>query len=502
MRDALPLLGIALVLGGLGTFSWMTRNPEAAWIEDAQEWPVVGPLAERFREAYLGKEAAAGPVAESDHAARGGFAGDGDVTEDPVEVVVLGEPQDGPLRIVPEPDEAALAEMAERAAVAHSDSEGSRPRLPAGLAVVPPPGADVASREMPRALEIPARLALEERWALPGQPLVATPGDATPATTLRHLTRFGVVGRQGGWAQVTWRGREMWFDTEWEPGHSRRKARRGGIRHRFEPVRASDSRRLKAVREALGGASDRQLGSYDLYTDVEDEGLLDLLDSAATAAEEAYFARTGRLPAGDPDRAIVLFADESRYRVDSDRFELPGFAHAGHAGRGIATFFVGRRPADQLASTLVHEIAHLLNSRALTSFLPPWLSEGIARDLGSVRLHGPDGRLRISSDELGLLRLVATLDAGDLPESAKLMALDGELFYRPEIVSWSYAHSGALVGYLFGEEHGDGFRVFLKRIADGRGADAALLLDELGVDATELDRGFHAWLRMRAAELG
>jgi hypothetical protein len=52
---------LLVVLAAAG-FAWLTRHPEAPIVERAQEWPVVGPLAEAFREAYLPPEP---PPAES-----------------------------------------------------------------------------------------------------------------------------------------------------------------------------------------------------------------------------------------------------------------------------------------------------------------------------------------------------------------------------------------------------------------------------------------------------
>lgn len=70
LRNAVPWLLILLVLGTLGLFAWMTLHPQAPWIERAEDWPVVGPWAERFRQTYVPPEPqpASNPKEEPDEA--------------------------------------------------------------------------------------------------------------------------------------------------------------------------------------------------------------------------------------------------------------------------------------------------------------------------------------------------------------------------------------------------------------------------------------------------
>ncbi|HPA96847.1 MAG: hypothetical protein GX178_05260, partial [Acidobacteria bacterium] len=44
---------LLLLLGFAGAAAWLTRHPEWRGLERAAEWPLVGPLAARFRAAYL-----------------------------------------------------------------------------------------------------------------------------------------------------------------------------------------------------------------------------------------------------------------------------------------------------------------------------------------------------------------------------------------------------------------------------------------------------------------
>ena len=55
-RGLIALGWVLLLLVVLAGFAWMTQNPDAEILETATEWPLIGPLAERFRERYLGPE--------------------------------------------------------------------------------------------------------------------------------------------------------------------------------------------------------------------------------------------------------------------------------------------------------------------------------------------------------------------------------------------------------------------------------------------------------------
>lgn len=487
MREFLQWAALALGLAAFGLFAWMMRNPDAAWIEEAEAWPLVGPAAEQFRRAYLGPDGNGGSPAPGS----GGEPG----VDEPIRlggpIVVPVEPEREP------PPRSPVREPLDLRSMKVETTELPEVRTPA------PSVRRRGPALRPREPAIPSRLALDHRWVLPGQPLWSGP-EGTPAPEGRAdvLARVPVFDRRGERVLVAFRGADRWVDEGWEPGHSRRKAHRGLLRHRFEKVRASDSGRLEDIREHLGiDRPERRLGAYVLYTDVEDDELLALLDAAATAAESAYFARYARLPAGDPERTVVLFAREADYRRYSEDSEVCTFRHAGHAGGGILAFYAeGRRPMD-LAGTLVHEIVHLLNTRALTRFLPPWLQEGIASDLGSVRFETADGAAAPSVFEHRILRLAATLEEGELPPSAALMVMEPESFYRPETTSWAYSHAGALVRYLMTERHRAGFRSFLGKVAAGFGADNGRLLDEIGVGVEQLDEEFRRWVLAEARSI-
>ncbi len=315
-----------------------------------------------------------------------------------------------------------------------------------------------------------ASAAQEWSWFLPGTPIVESPergGDVRG--DLVAMAYLPILTREGQWVEVVHRGRRGWIDTAWEPQHDRDSARRGGLRAHAERIRGNDPWRLKAAKDLLGvRASEIKVGSYTLFTDVMDQELISYLDGAATAAEEAYFARYGRLPSGNPVRSAVLFANKATYRsFDEEQGSVTAGTSVGHARSGMVAFYAEGHQRADLARTLVHEITHLLNTRALSANLPPWLEEGLASDLGSLWIEvfprpgegvSVANRLSVTiqSFERSMLALNASLTAGELPLLGTLLSLDRQTFYED-------------------------------------------LLELVGLDGRELELGFRRWLQSEAS---
>lgn len=515
MKRLLPPFLIVLGLALFGGFAYLTQHPESPFLAKAREWPIVGGLASSFREAYLGPEAgSAGPGGDGS-----GDSGSGEKEGSGTEIVIIRLGLDGK----PLTDKQLSGDepiyLPSEAVVPTGGSAGGETEI---LIDNPPRTSRQAragdSRASPLGLgaavaahEVASFLVKEWEWFLPGQTIhTAADAEAQTRERLVSMAWLPVLGRQGSWAEVLYDGERGWIDTSWEPPYRRKGARRGLLRHRYEPVQSSDWGDLVRARKILGTKKPtRKLGDYELLTDVEDDGLLDFLDAAAVAAEEGYFARFGRLPSGDPGRTVVLFRTRDRYRDYSGSAQLVSDRHVGHARTGILAMYAEGRSREELGRTLVHEIGHLLNDRALAWRLPPWLEEGLATDLGSVWVEDPStvtgaqpGVLRsfwLQGPESHFLHLAAPLEAGELPSISTLMRLDYETFHKRERVEdYAYAHSVALVRYLLDGEsgrHAEGFREFLKKIAGGRGADPELLLKLLDIDMEGLDRGFQIWLR-------
>jgi hypothetical protein len=513
VRSVLFVLGLVVGVGALGGFAWLTQNPTAPIVEEATEWPVVGPLAVSFRQAYVGEPQPPAEVAEVEEPAEGDrpvnepaafasrVAGRHQQAAGAPDSAEAGEPGDSPEEtLVPFPPEVIEAveamERVERGAAPPSLELVDLPQIPSRPSTIP---------------------ALEWKWFLPGQPLAERPGGEVLAD-LPALAYLPVLVRQRGWLEVQFDGRRWWLDPSWEPAHPHRGARQGGMRQRREPTRSADWRRLDKAKEMLGlRKPNGRLGPFELWTDVTDAELLRFLDQLAEVVEPAYFARYGRLPSGKPRHAAVLFRSEEDYRSYSPESILSE-VHTGHAGSGVLAFFAGNRSRIDLARTLAHEMTHLLNSRALAVVLPQWLEEGLADDLGAVWVESAeaDGRggldLRSHTDtsrafvalqpDLDTLRLASTLAEGKLPDIGVFLTLAPEDFYKTSNLSLSYAWGAAFVRYLHsgqGGRHRRHWQAYLGAIAAGYDPTIGEFLehfeitDAAGLEA--LEQGFREWLR-------
>ena len=285
------------------------------------------------------------------------------------------------------------------------------------------------------------------------------------------------------------------------------------------PGRPPESEHLEAAKALLGVERPAgRLGPYDLYTDAAHRGAWAHLDRLAAEVEGVYRRRYGRPPLGESREAVVLFAEESDYRRFQAREErLGGLPAGGHAGAGMVSLYLGGRRREEVAATLVHELGHLLNRRAVGPALPPWLDEGIADDLASSRV-GPAGDLRpaelggavvVSGERVdyhgalaSLRQLDAAFAAGAQPRIERLVALDWESFVRSEDRPLHYAMAGFFVRYLIEGEGGalaPAFRRFLAGVAAGGDVAGEALRRETGRSWSVLERGLREWVH---AEVG
>jgi hypothetical protein len=468
---AVPVyLFLILSVAGLALVAVATQRPDAAWIERAEGWPLVGGLAERFRAAYLPPDPSApDPVDDPG----------------PPQVVVIRRGADGWVTEVA-PDGAAPEEL----------SLGDPDRLTAAPV----------------------------DWLVGGEVLRAEPSpDATEVATTRGIANVAVLETRAGWARVRYRQEIGWVERGRLAGVRARPDAPPPLGDAPEPVvpvpgRPADPDRLARAAELLGrDEPSGRLGPYPLWTDVDDPALVAFLGTLAGDLERAYRRRFGLGPRTGAAASVVLFARRDAYRqMVAAEERLAGRRARGHAGHGLAVLYAGGRPRAEIAETLAHELVHLVNRRAVGPALPPWLDEGLAEELAQSATDA-SGRLLpgtlggsavVGRDQVRLSggRAAAPFLAAQLPRAPSLpdlLALDWDEFTAPSRSQVHYAQSALFVRFLLdgdGGRHAGAFRAFLEATAEGEQPTAEALRERLGIDWETLEGRFELWVQFQATE--
>ncbi len=362
-------------------------------------------------------------------------------------------------------------------------------------------------------------------WIKPGAILREEPSQRAPSVgTVTVYANLSLLEQRGDWFKVWRRGLDGWVYLE---GYSERMARgEPPLGNAPDPPKAlppapPDSVQLAKAREFLGeGEKHGSLGPYELYTDCQDAELLVKLGKLAEQIEEVYQRRYGLRPLGQAQAAIVLYQSEGSYRTLQARSDrLIGLRATGHAAHGFAALYVGRRSRLEVATTLIHELVHLLNRRALGPALPPWLDEGLADDLALARVDDdgyiqPEELSSVRQQEgsqvtfyggvAALIHLRDRVMTGSFLPLPELVALDWSSFVRNPNSQTLYAQSMFFVRYLLDGERGlhrVTFQAFLQGVAGGEPIGPEALQDHLGKRLTVLDAGLRTWISFQAMKV-
>ena len=367
---------------------------------------------------------------------------------------------------------------------------------------------------------VAARLVHDVVWVRVGETLHSEPDSLSPVvSTIPEVSKLPVLERDGDWYQILSRDRVAWVrlpdydDGDVPPLGSEPTAPQP------LPGRPPDSDLLALAVDLLDTEEEpARLGAYEFFSDFEDDSLMRMLEGVASNIERTYAERYGVRPIDRPREAIVLFELESDYRsLQSSVGRIADLPAVGLVSQGVVAIYVGRRDRQEVASTLVHELVHLLSRRALGPALPPWLDEGLADDLAFSEI-GESGQLRSnklggSAESIGSIRvwkggraavleLQRALTADRALPLEELLSLDWRSFVEPEM-ELHYPQSALLVRYLVESEAAlqQGFRAYLEGIAGGGSVAPDALLRHLGRSWVDLEAGFRDWAVTQLVDL-
>ena len=304
---------------------------------------------------------------------------------------------------------------------------------------------------------------VEQRYVGIGALLRDGPERSAPVVhKTRQLDLYSVVGEQGPWIELEWgrdgKHRTLWLDSrearDLTPPLGSAPLPPGPLHARS----AEPEQRSVARSELRGRVRELQRHGYEVLTDLEAtderlEGWLGLL----AGIEERYRRAYGQTPVGKPAETVVLFRDEANYRRFQEQVEgLAGAVSTGHAADGIVALFAEGRSEREVGTTLVHEVTHLLNRRAVGPALPLWLEEGLAEDF--AHFAGPSGAAlaeyrSVNGNEVRIWGPLAGLqgihDQGlDTVRLSNLTGFEEDLFVRTQHGFRLYTLSAFLLRHL------------------------------------------------------
>ena len=335
-------------------------------------------------------------------------------------------------------------------------------------------------------------------------------------------TDFEILEQREDWIRIQRSGWIGWILV----GQAGEEDRRG-IPIRYTP----DEERLLRARTILGdGVEPSRLGPFELYSDLQNDRLLERMTRVAVALPDTYSERYGLDPGTEASEVLVVFSSYDDYlRFEAGEPDIAGTGTRGYTGRGISVLSVGERSIDQTLEILVHELTHVLNRRVFGMNSPAWVEEGLADDLAYCKVAS-DGRLAIgslggeikrdvSSDVAGRYRidfevsggrgmlsnLLARWSGPERPSLPLLLDMSWIEFIQPEVRPLHYAESAFFVRFLLGSKNktrSQALLSYLQRLASAKIAQAESLWDYLDESPEKVEAAYYRWLRKIASANG
>ncbi len=242
------------------------------------------------------------------------------------------------------------------------------------------------------------------------------------------------------------------------------------------------------------------LDSVDKFETIRDGELVVRLDPSEAAVMREHVVPLARqsldtlskLYQFKPQGPILLemFPKHDDFAVRT--IGLPGFIGALGACFGRVVTLDSPRargPGEFLwASTLWHEMAHVISLQMSNNRVPRWLSEGMS-DFEERRARPHWGHERT-------LDFVRALEAGKLPTLEDI----GEAISDPRTASISYAHAAHVIEYLIATYGEPALGRMLRAYGKGLETDAAFK-EAFNVTLDDVQRGVNGWLDKKYADI-
>ncbi|MCH9648262.1 MAG: hypothetical protein K0U98_08485 [Deltaproteobacteria bacterium] len=261
--------------------------------------------------------------------------------------------------------------------------------------------------------------------------------------------------------------------------------------------RPPEAHLVTAAKGSMRNPSEGSCGPYRRVSDVRQQQLLEICERVAAPLEGAFRRRFGLEPRGVPREGVFLFESRKAFQsfAQKDGRLRAGYAGYANGAKGFVAIPAGSLDPEIFATTLAHELTHLLLRRAMGPGLPPWLSEGLADAMGDPATPAGLGELTGFAGVEGQARRLRDAYRGGVAASVQSIVSRRRSEFDQGALSFDYEQSALLVRFLLLHPAlGPRFRSFLEDIAGASIHDPEQLPQALGKSWSQLDGEFRAWV--------